>query len=232
MLSRHKRQHRIIAAIFGAGLAALIALSLTSASDAGATNAAEDSPSPPPTVGDLPSMASFQQISLYPVLAQPVDARDEALRTSAEAMAALGGEEPDPIGMEPGKVREIGSASPVSVGIVPAEKGICILATAKAGEVTGSCSPQQSLELTGLNVGFVRDGEYFQIGALPATWSREVSVVLGNGKHEIVTADEAGFYAVVTSEPLAELVVVDAEGVEHPITREERPDSPLAVNGA
>ncbi len=231
MMSSRRKLRGIVAVILGCGLAAIVAVSTSGASDAASSPAGVAHSSGAMKMSALPTMPSFEQASLYPVLTQVITAQDAELKASAEVMAASGAEEKEPIVMEPDQVREIGSASGVDVGIMPAAKGLCILASPVPGEVTGSCSPLESLELSGLNVGFALGDQYFQIGALPSNWGKKVSAVTGNGDQESVTTNEDGFYALVTAEPLAELVVTDEEGVERLVLKNGKADSPAAVNG-
>lgn len=231
MMSGERRSRGIVAGLLVGGLIAVVALSVSGVSDAASSLAGAKGSSGPTSMSELPRMLPFQQASFYPVLAQPMTAQDEGLVASAEAMAASGAKEEEPIVMEPDQVRKVGSAGGLTIGIMPSDKGLCILASPAPGEVTGSCSPEESLELAGLNVGFTRGDRYFEIGVLPRGWSGEVSAATEEGARDSMKANADGFYASVTTEPVVEVKATDAEGVARPIVRQGDGESPLAVRG-
>lgn len=202
------------------GLAVIAIASLASASHGTPPRAG-------PATPYLAPMTFSEQASLYPALARSMTVQDDRLSKSAEVMAASGAEESEPIVMYPGKVRRIDGVPGVDIGIMPSQTGVCILASFAPGEVTGSCSPRESIEVAGLNVGFDRGDEHYAIGAVPSTWSTRVSVIMGNGRRESISTNEDGGYAVITAEPAAEILVTDESGVEHPVLRERTAGSPV-----
>lgn len=219
MNSIRRKLRWIAAAMVLSGLAAIAIVSLAGASDGTPPKAGSATPY-------LAPMTFSEQASLYPALARSMTAQDANLSASAEVMAASGVEESEPIVMDPGKVRRIDSVPGADIGIMPSQTGVCILVSFAPGEVTGSCSPRESIEVAGLNVGFDRGDEHYAIGAVPSTWSTKVSVIMGNGRQESIWTNEDGGYAFVTDEPVAEILVTDERGVEHPVLRERTAGSP------
>lgn len=206
-----KRWRKIIlatGAMLLIGVVAVGAVSLAAADET--TNSGA-----PATPRKLPTMTFEEQTTLFPVLAQPSTTADRDLIPSAEAMAASGAEEPEPIVMDAQKVRQVATAGEFDVGLIPSQVGVCMMITPGPGSLSGSCIPKESIEEVGVNISLERDGEYYLLGALPNSWSRQISVVMNDGSVSSVPVNDDGAYAFVSSDQPAEIVRTDGNGTEH-----------------
>jgi hypothetical protein len=217
----------VIGALLASGVATIAAVSVSNATPA--TTGASATPST--NAPALPQMTFSEQASLFPALARPAAARDSVLTEATAQMAASAREEPQPIVIDTEQVREIDTASGVDIGIVPSGTGMCVIAAYSGGRVAGACSPKESLEATGLNVSFQNEHLYYVVGALPSTW-RGVSVAMANGHQAPVSLNENNGYAVVSTEPPADVVVTTGAGTEHRLPQVWSANSRRGVVGA
>lgn len=214
-MSPRRTVRAVVAGVLACSLTALVAVSIgDSTSAASSGSSIGDGPT---KISELPVMAAPIQVALYPALGRPITAEDESLRPSAEIMEASGAEEPEPIVMEADQVRKVDTGAGVDVGIMPSEKGMCVVVSVAPDEVTGSCIPEASIESAGLNVGFERADRYFAVGVLPSSWSKQVMVVGSDGQREEVLANGDGAYIVAAGQAPREIIVTDGLGVRHPV---------------
>jgi hypothetical protein len=159
-------------------------------------------------------MADYpEQQADFSALRRAATPQDTSLTAPITPLVESVNKPPDPIVVQAGLVRSVAAAGDLSVGIVPTNTGLCIVAV-ESDEVSGACNAMPYIRGDGLTLGF-RDGQGYQlVGALPDGSTSAYVIEQGGYRIPATLSANNGFIVTTTAAPEA-FIYSDATGVIH-----------------